>query len=143
MQPSRAAAAGFAADGVRGLPMHGAVAVDAGDAHGTAANATGGSGAAHSMRSMMNSGDADAGPLFDGAAAAKAVQQAGETERLRGIRDAMAGNLRLQEWLGGFEPLSMGCPLMGRRVSAAAVSEWAATAWDCDGLGFSWSCLDI
>ena len=69
-------------------------------------------------------------------------ERAGGDLHLREILDAMRGNLRSQGWLGGFEPLSMGCPLLGRRVSRHAVSEWAAVAWDCDGLGFAWECLE-
>lgn len=57
------------------------------------------------------------------------------------VQAAMASNLKHSKWLADFEPLSMSCPLLGRRVPAEAVSEWAADAWDCDGLGFSWACL--
>ena len=61
--------------------------------------------------------------------------------KLAMIQAAMTSNLRQSKWLKGFEPLSMSCPLLGRRVHPDAVSEWAAAAWDCDGLGFSWKCL--
>lgn len=57
------------------------------------------------------------------------------------IRDAMRTNLREYEWLGGFEPMQMHCPLLGRRIEWQSVSEFASLAWRCDGLGFSWECL--
>ena len=57
------------------------------------------------------------------------------------IQRAMAGNLRAAGWLGGYEPMRMNCPLLGRRVSADAVSDFAAQAWRCDGLGFDPTCL--
>ena len=60
---------------------------------------------------------------------------------LAALQAAMASNLKNSKWLGDFEPLSMSCPLLGRRVPVEAVSEWAAAAWDCDGLGFAWDCL--
>jgi hypothetical protein len=57
------------------------------------------------------------------------------------LHHAMLRNLARGRWLGEYEPLAMSCPLIARRVPPSAVSEWAAAAWDCDGLGFSWSCL--
>lgn len=62
-------------------------------------------------------------------------------ERATEIRGAMEENLRRTGWLGEFVPMQMHCPLMGRRVSWQAVSEFAALAWRCDGLGFAWECL--
>lgn len=62
-------------------------------------------------------------------------------ERSREIRAAMQDNLRSAGWLGDFVPMQMHCPLMGRRVSWQAASEFAAVAWRCDGLGFAWECL--
>ena len=98
----------------------------------------------HSTRRIH--GDVDGVPIAKRkvlvADVAKAPPQQGRGGRLGEILDAMRGNLRAQGWLGGFEPLSMGCPLLGRRVSRHAVSEWAAVAWDCDGLGFAWECLE-
>lgn len=57
------------------------------------------------------------------------------------IHAEMTANLRAQGWLGDYAPLRMNCPLLGRKVSAEAVPQFAAAAWDCDGLGFSWACL--
>jgi hypothetical protein len=57
------------------------------------------------------------------------------------LRDSMRKNLRETGWLAGFDPMQMHCPLLGRRVEWQAVSEFAALAWRCDGLGFSWECL--
>eukprot|EP00892_Ulva_mutabilis_P004537 jgi/Ulvmu1/2455/UM136_0007.1 len=57
------------------------------------------------------------------------------------IHKAMDANLRETGWLGDFVPMQMHCPLLGRRVSWQAASEFAAIAWRCDGLGFSWECL--
>lgn len=62
-------------------------------------------------------------------------------ERATEIRGAMEENLRRTGWLGEYVPMLMHCPLMGRRVSWQAVSEFAALAWRCDGLGFAWECL--
>lgn len=62
-------------------------------------------------------------------------------QKLDMIQAAMTNNLKQSKWLSAFEPLSMSCLMLGRRVPAEAVSEWAAAAWDCDGLGFSWKCL--
>lgn len=62
-------------------------------------------------------------------------------ERATEIREAMAENLRRSGWLGEYVPMQMHCPLLGRRVSWQAVSEFAALAWRCDGLGFAWDCL--
>lgn len=57
------------------------------------------------------------------------------------IHREMRANLRAQGWLGGFQPMHMHCPLFGRKVSAEAMPQFAAAAWRCDGLGFSWECL--
>lgn len=57
------------------------------------------------------------------------------------IQRDMAANLRATGWLGDFEPMQMNCPLLGRRISADAVSDFAAQAWQCGGLGFDASCL--
>eukprot|EP00892_Ulva_mutabilis_P004681 jgi/Ulvmu1/2585/UM014_0036.1 len=54
----------------------------------------------------------------------------------------MQANLRASGWLGAYEPMRMNCPLFGRRVSGQAVSDFAAQAWRCDGLGFGASCLN-
>lgn len=69
------------------------------------------------------------------------LQSEEKKEKLALIQAAMTGNMRRSKWLKGFEPLSMSCPLLGRRIRMDAVSEWANAAWDCDGLGFSWKCL--
>jgi hypothetical protein len=53
----------------------------------------------------------------------------------------MIANLEETGWLGSFVPMHTTCPLLGRRVAAEAVSEFAAVAWRCDGLGYSWECL--
>lgn len=58
-----------------------------------------------------------------------------------GIHREMSGNLRAQGWLGQYEPMHMHCPLLARKVSADAVSQFAEAAWRCDGLGFAWQCL--
>jgi hypothetical protein len=57
------------------------------------------------------------------------------------IRNTMLRNLRGNPWLEDFVPMPMHCPLLGRRVSWQAVSEYAGLAWSCDGLGFAWECL--
>lgn len=57
------------------------------------------------------------------------------------IQRAMSANLRAAGWLGGFEPMAMNCPLLGRRVAAEAVSDFAEHVWRCDGFGFNSSCL--
>lgn len=57
------------------------------------------------------------------------------------IQKSMAANLRDTGWLGEYVPMRMNCPLLGRRVSADAVSDFAAQAWRCDGLGFGAECL--
>jgi hypothetical protein len=57
------------------------------------------------------------------------------------IEEVMQKNLAQGKWLGKFKPLNMACPLLGRRVSVDAVSEWASKAWDCDGLGYAWKCI--
>jgi hypothetical protein len=59
------------------------------------------------------------------------------------IHDAEAQNLQRSRWLGAFtEPLFHTCPLVARKISSEAVSEFAALAWRCDGLGFAWECLE-
>lgn len=153
LQPSRAAAAGGGGRGSDDADSSSAVpdawgqellrsardGVDRGSVHGSEHESADPS---HSMASMhaAEPNISAAEPEFV-TVAATIARDARSNERLQGIQEAMRGNLRRQMWLGGFEPLSMGCPLLGRRVSAAAVSEWAALAWDCDGLGFSWACL--
>lgn len=57
------------------------------------------------------------------------------------IRTSMMKNLKAQKWLRDFKPMPMHCPLLGRRVSWQAVSDYATLAWSCDGLGFAWECL--
>lgn len=57
------------------------------------------------------------------------------------IQKSMAANLRETGWLGEYVPMRMNCPLLGRRVSAEAVSDFAAQVWTCDGLGFGAECL--
>lgn len=62
-------------------------------------------------------------------------------DKAQALRNSMRSNLKESGWLGGFEPMQMHCPLLGRRVEWQAISEFAALAWRCDGLGFSWDCL--
>lgn len=57
------------------------------------------------------------------------------------IRTSMMKNLAAHPWLSDFKPMPMHCPLLGRRVSWQAVSDYATLAWSCDGLGFAWECL--
>jgi hypothetical protein len=71
------------------------------------------------------------------------LQSEAARQKLARIQAAMLHNLKQSMWLNAFEPLSMSCPLLGRRIPVEAVSEWAAAAFDCDGLGFSWSCLQV
>ena len=62
-------------------------------------------------------------------------------ERATEIHRVQQAHLRETGWLGDFEPMLMSCPLTARKVSPEAVSEFAAIAWRCDGLGFAWECL--
>jgi Core-2/I-Branching enzyme len=62
-------------------------------------------------------------------------------QRAQRIRRAQLANLRRTRWLEAYVPLLPTCPLVGRKVSAEAASEFAAVAWHCDGLGFAWECL--
>ena len=62
-------------------------------------------------------------------------------EMAQELRGEMRNNLDNTGWLEGFEPMQMHCPLLGRRIEWNAVSEFAALAWRCDGLGFAWECL--
>lgn len=58
------------------------------------------------------------------------------------IKDRVMRDLRLSQRLPGYEPMSPYCPLIGRKVVAAAVSEIAALAWHCEGgCGFADDCL--
>ena len=67
------------------------------------------------------------------------VQQVPWVEQLQLWQRA---NLRQSgDWLGHFEPMQLGCPLFGRKVARQTVSEFAAVAWQCDGLGFACECL--
>ena len=50
-------------------------------------------------------------------------------------------NLHSTGWMGSFEPMMPSCPLTARKVAPEAVSDFAALAWRCDGLGFAWECL--
>ena len=61
--------------------------------------------------------------------------------RAASIKQLQQARLRQTGWLGNFEPMFMSCPLTARKVSPEAVSEFAALAWRCDGLGFAWDCL--
>lgn len=61
--------------------------------------------------------------------------------KMKAIEQFMTQNLQREKWLGQYKPLNMGCPLLGRRISVDAVSEWASKAWDCDGLGYAWKCV--
>lgn len=58
------------------------------------------------------------------------------------IRTTMVDQLRKHAWLEDFIPMPIHCPLLGRRVAWQAVSDYAALAWSCEGLGFAWECLD-
>lgn len=93
----------------------------------------------------VNEADSEGGSDATWITSTEARRQLLQEERVKRklgiIQAAMTGNLKNSKWLNSFEPLSMACPLLGRRVPADAVSEWAAAAWDCDGLGFSWKCL--
>jgi hypothetical protein len=62
-------------------------------------------------------------------------------KRAHGIHGAQIANLRKTGWLGGFEPMLLTCPLVGRKVAPETVAEYAAIAWHCGGLGFAWECL--
>lgn len=62
-------------------------------------------------------------------------------DRAQELKSYMRTNLKESGWLGSFEPMQMHCPLLGRRVEWQSVSEFAALAWRCDGLGFAWECL--
>jgi len=153
LQPGRTVAAGCGGRGsdCTGIPSTAAGAVglelphsvlDGADDGSVHCSEHGSADSSHSVASMhgAEANSSAAEPVFV-TMSATIAQDVRANGRLQGIKEAMRGNLQRQKWLGGFEPLSMGCPLLGRRVSAEAVSEWAAVAWDCDGLGFAWSCL--
>ena len=57
------------------------------------------------------------------------------------VAAAQRANLKATRWLGAFEPMMPSCPLTARKIAPEAVSEFASLAWRCDGLGFSWDCL--
>ena len=70
--------------------------------------------------------------------------QQAQTNLLRAqrVHNAEVRNLKRTRWLGAFtEPLFHTCPLVARKVPRESVSEFAAAAWRCDGLGFAWECL--
>lgn len=95
------------------------------------------------LRERRQSGKANMPPLLRGIS--DAGRQRRENRRsslkIKKIEETMKRNLAREKWLAQYKPLSMGCPMLGRRVSIDAVSEWAAHAWDCDGLGFAWKCI--
>lgn len=69
------------------------------------------------------------------------VRDAQDARWAEGIHADMLANLRQDGWLGDFDPMHLHCPLFARKVSVEAVPQFAAAAWRCDGLGFSWECL--
>lgn len=57
------------------------------------------------------------------------------------ISKVQRANLKATRWMGAFEPMLPSCPITARKIAPEAVSEFASLAWRCDGLGFSWDCL--
>lgn len=95
------------------------------------------------LRERLRNRDPNAPPLLRGVSDSTRQRREKKkaNEKIAALEAAMRKNLARDKWLGRFKPLNMGCPLLGRRVSVDAVSEWASKAWDCDGLGYAWKCI--